>query len=83
MTKIEEFKAALQHPRFSYTRAINPSHPSGAWQTTDDLRVYVYGFGDDSFNHATASLPFKEALPILDELGMPFPLSPTEGLGRY
>ena len=83
MTAIEEFKAALQHPRFCYTRAKNPSHPSGAWQTTDDLWVVVYGFGDEDYKHATAYLPFNEAIPIMEELGARFPLSPTEGMGRY
>ena len=66
MTAIEEFKAALQHPRFCYTRAKNPSHPSGAWQTTDDLWVVVYGFGDEDYKHATAYLPFNEAIPIME-----------------
>lgn len=81
-TKVQEFKDALTHPRYLYTRARNPSHPSGAWQATDDLVVFVYGFGDEGFKHATASLPFNEAIPVMEEMGLPFPLSPTEGLVR-
>jgi hypothetical protein len=81
-TQSQKFKNALTHPRYLYTRARNPSHPSGAWKTTDDLWVYVYGFGDKGYKHATASLPFNDAIPIMEEMGVPFPLSPTEGLGR-
>ena len=77
---VKEFKDALNHPKFCYTRARNPSRMNGTWTTTVDLVVYVYCIDDDGVKCAHGGLPYNEAIPIMDEMKKSFPFSPTEGL---
>jgi len=81
--EIQEFKDALAHPKFCYTRARNPSRMNGTWSTKDDLVIYVYCIGKGGVKTSHANLPYNQAIPIIDEMEKSFPLSPTEGLGTY
>lgn len=89
--EVQQFKDALKHPKFCYTRARNPSRMDGTWSTTDDLVVFVYCIDETGVKRSHAGLPYKEAIPLMDEynksrgrrVAQAFPLSPTEGLGSY
>lgn len=81
--EVQQFKDALRHPKFCYTRARNPSRMNGTWSTTDDLIVFVYCIDETGVKRSHAGLPYKEAIPLIDEYNKAFPLSPTEGLGSY
>lgn len=80
MTDREEFISAINSKEFCYTRARNPSHPTGQWQSTNDLIVFVYGRAPEGHIHSLAALPYAEATQILDDHKKVFPLSPTEGI---
>ena len=77
---VKKFKDALNHPKFCYTRARNPSRMNGTFATTDDLVVYVYCIDDHGVKCSHGSLSYNEAIPIMDEMKKSFPFSPTEGL---
>lgn len=81
--EVQQFKDALTHPKFCYTRARNPSRMDGNWTTTDELVIFVYCIDEGGIKRSHGGLPYNEAIPIIDEMRKSFPLSPTEGLGCY
>lgn len=82
--QIKAFEEALVHPNYAYARARS-WRLSGYVKDNTDYVVYVYHNNPESptgVNLSAALSGLDEATEIMDRLGKPFPLSPTEGLRR-
>jgi hypothetical protein len=82
--QIAAFTAALTSPEFAYTRAR--SWRLSGW-VKDNTDYVVYAYRRDRKSPSGVSLMctlngLDEATAIIDSVGSPFPLSPTEGLRK-
>ena len=72
----EDFAASLAMPNYAYSRCL---HAGGS------AYVVAYCYDKTSptgVSRVASCLDFDEAVRIMDSVGRPFPLSPTEGLNK-
>jgi hypothetical protein len=88
MTAQEKFIEAIAAPAFAYCRARS-WRASGAIMDDGDLIIYVYHRDNTSPTGVTCVSTcggsvedFADAVAAMDKRGIPFPLSPTEGLRK-
>lgn len=70
--RVEAFKEQLNSPEFRYSR----------FRPNLGVTIYLYDPKSPTGVHAGATINFEDAVPLMDENGRPFPLSPTEGLNK-
>lgn len=74
------FTEALLHKNYAYARAKS-WRLSGIIESDDDYNVFVYHWDKESPSGvilAAVQSGLKEAVAMMDAVGRPFPLSPTE-----